>query len=288
MNSITQTTSIRTARLIVILGITLLMASCGTSRKAKESETASGPAPYSTAAHISTVISNRTESNVLTAKIKARLSTPNDNVSTSGTLRMKRGEVIQISLVDPILGVAEVARIEFSKDKVLIIDRLGRRYLEEPYSKVEFLQKAGISFGTLESLFWNELFQPGKKEVNAKDFTLKGEYSNLLTIAYKDKYLDYSFATERATGKLRQTAISTANGADYRLNFNYDDFNEFSGKPFPHNESLLFAGADGKTLEFTLKLSNINNDSDWSANTKVSGKYQKLDAETILKSLISQ
>ena len=282
MNSIAQTTSIRTARLIVILGITLLMASCGTSRKAKESEAASGPAPFSTAAHVSTVVNNRTEATALTARIKAKLSTTDDNISTSGTLRMKRGEVIQISLVDPILGVAEVARIEFSKDKVLIIDRLGRRYLEEPYSKVEFLQKAGISFGTLESLFWNELFQPGKKEINSKDFTLKGEYSNLLTIGYKDKYLDYSFATERATGKLRQTSISTANGADY------DDFNEFSGKPFPHNESLLFAGADGKTLELTLKLSNISNDSDWSASTKVSNKYQKLDAETILKSLISR
>lgn len=288
MNSITQRTKLKSSYLAGLLTIALLLASCGTSKKTGKGGTADGTATFSTAAHVSTVIGNNSTANAMTAKIKARLSLPSDNISTSGTLRMKRGEVIQVSLVDPILGITEVVRIEFTKDKVLIIDRLGRRYLEEPYSKVTFLQKADISFSTLESLFWNELFQPGKKDIDAKDFTLKAEESDLLTIGFKDKYLDYSFATEKGSGKLRQTSISTTGSADYRLNFVYDDFKEFGGQTFPHSETLQFASADGKSLELSLRLSSIKNSTDWNASTKVSSKYQKLDAEAILKSLISQ
>lgn len=271
-----------------LLTITLLMASCGPSKDAsKGSGTAYVTMPFSTAAHVSTVIGNNTTATAITAKIKVKLSLPSDNISTSGTLRMKRGEVIQVSLLDPILGITEVARIEFTKDKVQIIDRLGRRYLEEPYSKVAFLQKAGISFSTLESLFWNELFQPGKKSINAKDFTLKTEESELLTIGFEDKYLYYSFATERSSGKLRHTSISTTNSTRYRLDFAYDDFKEFNGQPFPHSETLQFTSADGKTLELTLRMSGMKNHSDWTTATKVSSKYQKLDAETILNEFLS-
>lgn len=288
MNSIMQRTKLKLSYVAGLLTIALLLASCGTSRKTSKGGAADGTAPFSTVAHVNTIIGNNSTANAMTAKIKARLSLPSDNISTSGTLRMKRGEVIQVSLVDPILGITEVVRIEFTKDKVLIIDRLGRRYLEEPYSKVDFLQKAGISFNMLESLFWNELFQPGKMGIDAKDFSLKAEEADLLTIGFKDKYLDYSFATERNSGKLRQTSISTTNSADYRLNFVYDDFKEFCGQTFPHNETLQFVSADGKSLELSLRMSGMKSDADWNASTKVSSKYQKLDAEAILKSLISR
>ena len=288
MNSIMQRTRLKLSYVAGLLTIALLLASCGTSRKTGKGGTADGTAPFSTVAHVSTVIGNNSTAKAITAKIKAKLSLPSDNISTSGTLRMKRGEVIQVSLVDPILGITEVVRIEFTKDKVLIIDRLGRRYLEEPYSKVDFLQKAGISFNMLESLFWNELFQPGKTEIDAKNFSLKAEESDLLTIGFKDKYLDYSFVTERSSGKLRQTSISTTNSLDYSLNFVYDDFKEFCGQTFPYSETLQFASADGKLLELSLRMSGLKSDSDWSASTKVSSRYQKLDAETLLKSLISR
>ena len=111
MNSIMQRTKLKLSYAVGLLTITLLLASCGTSRKTSKGGAADGTVPFSTAAHVSTVIGNNSSAKAITAKIKAKLSLPSDNISTSGTLRMKRGEVIQVSLVDPILGITEVVRI---------------------------------------------------------------------------------------------------------------------------------------------------------------------------------
>ena len=50
----------------------------------------------------------------------------------NGTLRMKRDEVIQLSIA-PFLGI-EVARAEISPDGVLVMDRMNKRYVQVPKS----------------------------------------------------------------------------------------------------------------------------------------------------------
>ena len=62
-----------------------------------------------------------------TAKVKVRLRRDDKDISTTGTLRMRYDDVIQITLVDPLLGIAEVGRLELSPDNVLVIDRLNKR-----------------------------------------------------------------------------------------------------------------------------------------------------------------
>lgn len=271
---------------IAALCVVAALASCASSKKAAGGGSMAGGAPLSMESHIDKVVENRSDAKAMVAKVKARLAMSGSDISTSGTMRMKRGEVIQISLVDPILGITEVARIEFSKEKVLIIDRLNRRYLEEPYSKVSFLQEANISFATLEALFWNEVFQPGRKELDADGFACFEE-ADVVGLGFKDKYLAYAFATDRSTGRLEGTSIKLVNGADYSMEFIYDDFRSFAGKEFPYSETLQFKGS-GKSIGLTLKMSSISADSDWSAHTTVSGKYKKLGADEILKSLIGQ
>ena len=113
--------------------------------------------------YMSLVASNNSTQANLTAKVKVVVDVDGKSVSTSGSLKMKKNDVIQLSLVDPLLGVMELGRMEFTKTRVLIIDRVNKQYVDLPYSDVSFLKQANIDFNTLQSLFWHEVFEPGKK-----------------------------------------------------------------------------------------------------------------------------
>ena len=55
--------------------------------------------------YLSMVTSNNTNQANLTAKVKVVVDVDGKSTSTSGSLKMKKNDVIQISLVDPLLGV---------------------------------------------------------------------------------------------------------------------------------------------------------------------------------------
>ena len=99
----------------------------------------------------------------------------------NGTLRMKRDEVIQLSIA-PFLGI-EVARAEISPDGVLVMDRMNKRYVQVPFDELKNLAKADLDFHTLQALFMNEIFLPGKKVLTVRDissFAVRPENENAL------------------------------------------------------------------------------------------------------------
>jgi outer membrane biogenesis lipoprotein LolB len=91
-----------------------------------------------------------------TAKVKVRLKRDDKDISTTGTLRMRYDDVIQITLVDPLLGIAEVGRLELSPDNVLVIDRLNKRYVSTTYEEFSSLKSRNIGFSTIQDFFWQE------------------------------------------------------------------------------------------------------------------------------------
>ncbi|MDE6722525.1 MAG: DUF4292 domain-containing protein [Bacteroidaceae bacterium] len=91
-----------------------------------------------------------------TAKVKVRLRQGDKDISTTGSLRMRYDDVIQITLVDPILGIAEVGRLELSPDNVLVIDRLNKRYVSTTYEEFSSLKNNNIDFDKIQDFFWQE------------------------------------------------------------------------------------------------------------------------------------
>lgn len=115
------------------------------------------------------------------------------DISAGGTLRMKRDDVVQLSLT--FLGF-EVARMEFSPNDVLLIDRYNKRYVRAKYSDMKFLQQAGLDFNALQALFWGELFRPGHESVgNGSDFQLASSGSHTLLSLNNTPQLKYVFST---------------------------------------------------------------------------------------------
>lgn len=273
--------------MLALVLMSAVVVSCGSTKKIKKDsdKLTSNTSSFQTTTFFNSVVANKSTAEYLTSKIKAKITSGSKDISTGGNLRMKRDEVIQISLVDPILGITEVARLEFSKDRVLFIDRVHKRYADVPYSSVDFLQKANIDFNSLQSLFWSELFKPGASQVQASDFKIAKADAKNVNLDYTDRVLNYQFVATADDALLNKTHITGTNSSTYSLSCDYDDYAEFNGKKFPKDIILSFASAT-KTNKIELQLSNISQNSNWATRTDTpSGKYTKVSADELFKSL---
>ena len=104
----------------------MLMVSCSSTKTLKKSSFIDG---MSEKEYVENVISNTSGWDALTAKMSLAIDLEGKGATkVNGTLRIKKGEVIQMSIA-PLLGI-EVARAEISPDGVLVIDRVNKRYVK--------------------------------------------------------------------------------------------------------------------------------------------------------------
>ena len=154
--------------------------SCGTHRKAvKETPTAVvvNADTLKKQAFLQKVTDNAQHARFITSKIKFSVEVGARQMTLTGNLKMKRDDVIRLQLMA--FGFVEAGRLEFTKEYVMIMDRINKLYLKVPYAQVDFLRNSHIDFFVLQSLFWNELFQPGKMKVTDESLkTYKTEVGN--------------------------------------------------------------------------------------------------------------
>ena len=237
---------------------------------------------------VENVIENAGGWKALTAKMSLSLDLGGKGeTKVSGTLRIKKGEVVQLSIA-PLLGI-EVARAEISPDGILVIDRMNKRYVEVSFAEVKALVKADLDFHTLQALFLNELFLPGKGDLTARDassFKVEPETEGVWLNVKRAKRFGYHFLTEAPEALLKESYIGL-NGTPYGLRWKYDDFRALERKQFPVDMKLAFEGGK-KPVKAALALSRLSTNGDWEARTEVSKKYKKVELEEILKILLTK
>lgn len=269
------------------IALGMILVACGSAKSlqtATSAPEATANATLTNSKYMATVASNNSDQSNITAKVKVVVDVDGKATSTSGSLKMKRDDVIQISLVDPILGAVELGRIEFTKTNVLIIDRVNKQYIDVPYSSVSFLKKANIDFNSLQSLFWHEVFEPGKPKATPEHFTLS-DIGGKVDLVYIDKMLTYRFGTTKESGLLNETNVMDNNDKAYAFNFAYRNFIQFEGKSFPKDMTMSFT-MGGQTTSLSLSISSMKNSADWSTRTAAPSKYTKADPEKIFKNLV--
>ena len=145
-----------TKKLYLLLLTVALLTACRSSKKATETTSVTGPQ--------TSVITEQTQDNSgaitaqtnMTAHVRVKLKYDGSNIGTSGTLRMRKGEVIQLALVDPILGISEVGRMEIDPNSILLIDRYNKRYVVLTYDDLNRYSNRGIDYQTIENYFWQQ------------------------------------------------------------------------------------------------------------------------------------
>lgn len=90
------------------------------------------------------------------------------SVTTGGTLKMKTGDRVQLSILMPILRT-EIARLEITPDEILLIDRMNKRYVRALRSELEGVLPEDARFSKLEKLLLNASLPQGKSELSGRE-----------------------------------------------------------------------------------------------------------------------
>lgn len=287
----------------IIFATALTLTACGTHKAAvattqtvkSESKTIEKDVEKEKIDYLDKVNSNASyQKNIVAGITFTASSNGGKEISVPGQLRMRRDQVIRLSLQMPIIGT-EVGRIEFTPDNVLFVDRIHKEYVKASYSQVSFLKENGISFYTLQALFWNRLYLPGKTSVGYTDlsrFTADpSKASASVPVTITDGKLTYTWTTERSNATISKAKVdykSSSKGVS-TLQWDYSDFRTFGSKPFPYTDVMtITTPATGKTntLKATFQLGSISTASDWETTTTLSNKYKEVSVEDILGKLM--
>lgn len=276
---------------IALLGSLLMVSSCKHrgGAAAGGSSVAGGAHSAGLAAKAVDIINaNRQTKTTLTAKASIKLQAGEKSAGVSGTLRMKRDDVIQLSLA--FLGLMEVGRLEITPDYFLLIDRMNHQYVRVAYSQVPFFQQSGIDFHTFQSLFWGELFLPGDAgkapQSQSYEQEIAGDTLRLTSEVRRQAALHFVASLSRAL-LLQTSVVARDSHADPLMSWDYSNYKSFCGKQFPTG-MLMKLSAGTLKAQVTLSLSNLKNNSDWQTRTEVNTKkYKQVSIESIIRRLAS-
>lgn len=285
--------------LFIALMAAMLLTACGTSKSVqstgKEDVTLTSKKDKGNSAidYLRKVSDNAVYSKNIVSSIDFTLNAMGKNINVSGKLQMRRDEVIRITLTP--FGIMEAGRLEFTPDYVLIVDRLNKQYIKASYKEVSFLQSNGMDFYTLQSLFWNELFTPGKKSLSDSDLSLfKVDMTTVAKrpVELRNGDLLFRWSTDIAKKNILSSDITYRQGTaqESSMTFQYGDFVSVGTKTFPSKEVLTFnsnaAGTGKMTLD--IKMDKISTDANWEATTTVSSRYKEVTVQEVLGKLMGK
>ena len=275
---------------VAALAVSLvLVASCGTQRKAvKETSTVNSADTLQKQVFLQKVTDNAQHVRFITSKVKFSVEIGNRQMTLTGNLKMKRDDVIRLQLMA--FGFVEAGRLEFTKEYVLIMDRINKLYLKVPYAQLDFLRNSNIDFYMLQALFWNELFQPGKIKVT--DEALKNYTTEIgtddIVISMENSKMSYRWLAEAATARVKMANIlyNDKFRGNYQLNWDYEDFKANNRKFFPMEHNVTFNTPE-KEVKLGMVLNYMDADENWETRTEVSSKYRQVSVDEILQWFMS-
>ena len=283
----------KTVRILKIaalaLPLTLAVASCGTHRKAvKETPAVVSPDTLQKQTFLQKVNDNAQYARFITSKVKFSVEVGAREMTLTGNLKMKRDDVIRLQLMA--FGFVEAGRLEFTKEYVLIMDRINKLYLKASYGQLDFLRNNQIDFYVLQSLFWNELFQPGKMKVTdegLKTFSAEIGPEDAI-ISMENGKLSYRWLAEKANHRVKMANIMYNDRfrGNYQLNWDYEDFQQNGRKYFPMEHRISFTTPE-KEVKLGMTLNYIGAEENWETRTEVSSKYRQVSIEEILQRFMS-
>lgn len=217
-----------------------------------------------------------------------------NKISCPAKLSMRKDECIRLQLLMPLLRT-ELARIEFTPTYVLLIDRYHKEYIKASYDDVSFLANNGLSFYSLQALFWNQLLLPGANQVKESDLKKfsadMASGSTTVPVTLNSDNIAYKWSVDAATAQIKRADITYRQASsNSSLFWTYSNFSAIGSKQYPLLQQFGFStnlGGGNHSAEVTLKLSTPKTTADWDTTSEVSSKYRKVEVEDLLRKLTS-
>lgn len=270
--------AVRTATLLLMA---LLLVSC----KSKMAVRSGSGLRLSGEAQLEALIMNTPVFDSFSSRLRMTIPLKKSDYTISGTLKMQRDELIQISFLLPIIRT-EAARIEISPQHILVIDRLNKRYASVPVDELREIFQTEIDFPMLQSLFSNTIFLPGKYQLSRKDyssFTVCPEGEEEISLSRQSREFIYSFFTSLETNRLVGSSIKTRSSS-YSLQWNYSNFVPVGTTTFP-SEMVIRIGGNNTPSKTTMELSRLSVDKQTLNPTSVPNRYEQIGLSDILNIL---
>ena len=273
--------SLRIMKLAAATMAIAMLAGCGSTRRVVK-DTPNAQGVMQKQEFLQKVSDNAQHARFVTSKVKFSVEVGSQQLTLTGNLKMKRDDVIRLQLMA--FGFVEAARLEFTQNYVLVMDRINKQYLRVPYQQLDFLRNSGLDFYALQALFWNELFQPGKTHITdemLKSYTTDMEGEDAV-ISMESGKLSYRWLAEKGSALVKMANIKDRYRGNYQLNWDYLDFKLNGRKKFPMDHKVKFTTPD-KEVKFEMMLNYLGADEDWEPRTEVSSKYRQVSVDEILR-----
>lgn len=285
---------------VLILALAIIaFGSCGTSRNAvktgQQQQSTASNAQQRQLAFVQKVNDQAPYQKNVVAKLTLTVNTGKKNISAPAQLHMRKDDVIRLQLLMPILGT-ELGRLEFTKDYVLIVDRYHKQYVKGDYKQVDFLRQNGITFNSLQALFWNRLSVPGSETVSESELRkFKAEVdngNNSVPISISQGKIKYQWTANRANYLISEAKISYtgSKGEKSELDWKYSNFKTFGSKKFPYNQQFSISSdvlRHKQAVGVTFEMSSVKNDDNWEPRTQLSDRYKEVSVSEVLEKLMS-
>lgn len=214
-------------------------------------------------------------------ELTASLSLNLDGTKVSGQLRMRRGRSIQISA--SMLGLVEVARIEFLPEMVVVMDKFHNLYSVCHYADIPYRNELGLDFEVVQAFLWNRIFSPGSaNQVDASTRLRVDRKDEQGAVHIKDIECGYEFISD---GKDRLDAI-TKSESGFKFRIDYSDFTAVSGKwMYPLGLSADIKASDSD-IRLSVKMSSVSTENkNWPDRTQVTRRMRQVTLDELLDNL---
>lgn len=257
----------------------LLLASCKTTTHTVSSVRLTGEE------QLEAVIGNTPVFESFSSRLRMTIPVRKGDYTLNGTLKMQRDELIQISLLLPIIRT-EAARIEIAPQYILVIDRMNKQYASIPVAELKEVFHTEVDFTMLQALFSNTIFLPGQHHLTRKDyasFLSRLPQDDEVQLCRKTREFVYSFLTSLQNNRLISSSIEN-HSSTHCLQWQYANFVAVGGTTFPA-EMTVRIGKKDKPSQTTMELSRLSVDKHTLTPTQIPARYEQIQLSDILKIL---
>ncbi len=274
---------------MALMAVMVVFSSCSSSRKTADEKQKTQRETISELEFLSKVnTSSDVNTQFVSSKVKFTIEVGPQKLNLTGNLRIKRDDVIRIQLMA--FGFVEAGRMEFTKDYVLIMDRINKQYLKVPYDYIDFLRNSGINFHTLQAMFFNELFIPGQESIKDKQL---GKFTTDMggdeAVVYLDRAnMSYSWLVNQESYRIKMANVTYRNTFDGNtmMTWNYKGYGILNGKIFPDDMEVTLT-TPKQEVKLGIKLNYLKSDDQWELRTVVSDKYRQVKIDELLGRIMS-
>lgn len=108
------------------------------------------------------------ESSCLSSKVQLTVPHKGSTLTVNGTMKLVKNDRVQFSFLMPILRT-EIVRMEVTPEEVLLVDRMGKRYVEASREELRDVLPRKADFSHLQKSLFKAAKPGGKTTLNAKE-----------------------------------------------------------------------------------------------------------------------